>query len=274
MNAYDRTYDFCDSLPYLLCRRDVTVTSPFSYEAAGLDAFCLIHTKKGFGKLFYYDNTSVSYELASDTLAFIDCRKHHKLICLSNIWEYTICFVSTPVSCYYYQRLLSSGGCIFSLQEDRDSLSLWEHFLKIQENDEIHALMRVRELTALYTQLCLTRFRAELGSYHIPAYLLDMKKCFDTAYQEQYSLNALAAKYQVNKFTLGRQFAKYFEDTPLQYLNKVRIEKAKELLLSSDEKIVSIGLAVGIENTNHFIRLFKEKTGISPSAYRRETPIL
>lgn len=109
---------------------------------------------------------------------------------------------------------------------------------------------------------------------HIPSYLKDMKHCFDTACQEQYSLDGLCAKYNVNKFTLGRQFARYYADTPLQYLNKVRMEKAKDLLLHSNEKIRAVGQAVGFENTNHFIRLFKEKNGVSPSVYRRETPVL
>lgn len=80
--------------------------------------------------------------------------------------------------------------------------------------------------------------------------------------------------HEVNKFTLIRQFSRYYLDTPLQYLNKVRIDKAKELLLYTHEKIGAIGQTVGIDNTNHFIRLFKEKTGVSPSVYRRETPVL
>ncbi len=97
---------------------------------------------------------------------------------------------------------------------------------------------------------------------------------FSTAYQEPYSLDELALEYGVNKYRLCREFAKYYEYTPIQYLNKVRIEKAKELLLSTDEKIVDISQMVGIENTNHFIRLFKEKTGVTPLTYRRETPVI
>ena len=138
----------------------------------------------------------------------------------------------------------------------------------------MHCLMRSRELFIFYTQLCLSNALQQTGSYHVPSYIAEMKECFDRAYQEQYSLDDLARRYQVNKFTLGRQFAKYYIDTPLQYLNKVRIEKAKELLLHTNEKIGAIGQAVGIDNTNHFIRLFKEKTGVSPSVYRRETPVL
>lgn len=277
-NTYKRTYDFCNTLPHLLCKGDVSVTSPFSYEIKGLNAFCLLYTKRGAGRLAC-DNTLSSpsqtfQELLPGTLAFIDCRKKHKLLCLHNIWEYTVCFVTTPVSAYYHQKLNTPEGCIFHLGKDPDSLSVWERLLKIQDDDEAHGLMRANGLVSLYTQLYLSRAVQRFGSHHIPSYLKEIKNCFDTAYQEPYSLDDLSAKYNVNKFTLGRQFAKYYVDTPLQYLNKVRIEKAKELLLHSNEKIRAIGQAVGIENTNHFIRLFKEKTGVSPSVYRRETPVL
>ena len=279
LHVYDQSYDFCDTLPCLLSCGTALVTSPFSYEAAGLDAFCLLYTKKGAGRLLYEEKLLSPplenfEELLPGTLAFIDCRKMHKLVCLRNIWEYTICFVTTPISAYFHQKLEASGSCVFHLDKDTEAFSAWEHFLKIKEADEMHCLMRSRELFIFYTQLCLSNALQQTGSYHVPSYIAEMKECFDRAYQEQYSLDDLARRYQVNKFTLGRQFAKYYIDTPLQYLNKVRIEKAKELLLHTNEKIGAIGQAVGIDNTNHFIRLFKEKTGVSPSVYRRETPVL
>lgn len=273
-NAYDRSYDFCENLPYLLSRRSVSVTSPFSQEVSGLSAFCLLYTSKGTGML-YCDNAAhihAAYELTPGTLAFIDCRRHHKLICEHNIWEYTICFVSPSLSSYYHQKMENMGGCIFRLSSDSDALVLWEKLLKDQTDDEMHGLIRSQILVSLYTQLYLTRTMQLHGSRHIPSYIADMKKCFDTACGEAYSLDMLSLKYHVNKFRLCREFAKYYEDTPLQYLNKVRIERAKDLLLHSDEKIGTVGQLVGIENTNHFIRLFKEKTGVTPLVYRRETP--
>lgn len=275
-NAYRRDYDFCESLPYLLSRREVSVTSPFSQEVAGLNAFCLLYTTKGAGTL-HCDNAAhinASYELTPGTLAFIDCRRHHRLVCQHNIWEYTICFVSSPVSSYYHQKLENMGGCIFRLTSDPDALFLWERFLKKQNDDEIHGLMRAQELLAFYTQLYLTRSMQLRGTNQIPFYIADIKKCFDTAYNEAYSLEMLSAKYQVNKFRICRKFKRYYGDTPLQYLNNVRIEKAKDLLRHSDEKICTIGQLVGFETTNHFIRLFKEKTGVPPLVYRRKTPAL
>ena len=50
----------------------------------------------------------------------------------------------------------------------------------------------------------------------------------------------------------------YNEYTPIQYLNKIRIAKAKELLLNTDEMIDAISQMVGLEKRNPFILLFKD----------------
>lgn len=275
-NAYSRDYDFCGNLPYELCHRDVSVTSPFSYEAANLDALCIIHTTKGVGKLFCENSNGISagYDLTKGTLTLINCRKNHKLICQHNIWEYTICFVSTTVFDFYLQKIQSLGDFIFKLDKYSDVLAAWEKVLRNDIDDEIHGMMRSRELVNFFTQLYLVRAIEQSGSYHIPSYISDMHHRFSTAYNEPYSLDELALEYDVNKFRLCREFAKYYEYTPIQYLNLIRINKAKELLLNTDEKIVNISQMVGIENPNHFIRLFKEKTGVTPLTYRKETPII
>lgn len=275
-NPYERTYDFCQSLPYVLCMRDIAVTAPFSYASSDLDAFCLLHTTKGAGRLCCHDagQAIATYELLPGTLAFIDCNREHKLTCSQNIWEYGICFVSRHITSYYYNKLESSGGCVFELDDDSDSYSIWKRLWKSGENDELHGMMRARELISLFTQLYLLHARTTAGSYHIPAYIIDIKKRLDTAYKEQYSLEQLASDYHANKYTLARHFMKYYGETPLQYLCNVRIETAKDMLLHTDKKIGSIAEECGFGNFNHFLRIFKSKTGVSPSAYRKKTPVL
>lgn len=275
-NAYSREYDFCGALPCELCHRTVTVTSPFSYEVSCLDALCIVHTAKGAGRLFCENANKISagYDLTKGTLAVIDCRRNHKLACQHNIWEYTICFVSTVVLDYYFQKIYNFGDFIYRLDKFPDVRASWEQVLRNDTDDEIHGITRSRELVGLFTQLYLARAAERSGSCHIPSYIADMHRRFTAAYYEAYSLDGLAAEYDVNKFRLCREFAKYYEYTPIQYLNKIRIDKAKELLLATDEKIVEISQMVGIENANHFIRLFKEKTGVTPLTYRRGTPVI
>ena len=275
-DAYSRDYDFCKTLPYELCHKSVSVTSPFSYEAANLDALCIIHTTNGVGRLYCENANKINagYDLTKDTLAVIDCRKNHKLVCQHNIWEYTICFVSTTILEYYLQKIHALGDFIYRLEKYSDVLAAWEQVLRNNVDGEIHGIMRSRELVGLFTQLYLVRAIEQTGSYHIPSYIADMHRRFTTAYYEPYSLDELALEYDINKFRLCREFSRYYEYTPIQYLNKIRIDKAKELLLETDEKIVDIGQMVGIDNTNHFIRLFKEKTGVTPLTYRKETPVV
>jgi AraC-like DNA-binding protein len=63
-------------------------------------------------------------------------------------------------------------------------------------------------------------------------------------------------------------FKRKFNDTPLQYLQKIRINHAKELLLQSDQDIVSICFEVGYETLSTFYRTFRNLVGISPNKFR------
>ena len=53
------------------------------------------------------------------------------------------------------------------------------------------------------------------------------------------------------------------------YLSRVRIERSKELLLSTDNSITDIALAMGFSDQSYFCRVFKQLTGVSPGKYRR-----
>ncbi|MBB6734690.1 AraC family transcriptional regulator [Cohnella zeiphila] len=55
-----------------------------------------------------------------------------------------------------------------------------------------------------------------------------------------------------------------------EYLTAFRMEKAKELLVKTDEPARKIGANVGFENTNYFYVLFKKHVGMTPDHYRRE----
>ncbi|MBO5161930.1 MAG: helix-turn-helix domain-containing protein [Lachnospiraceae bacterium] len=73
-----------------------------------------------------------------------------------------------------------------------------------------------------------------------------------------------------------------FRTSPFLRLEKLRctqqtkahkkIEAAKSLLLSTDDPIHEVGSMVGIDNTNHFIHLFKKHTGVTPFVYRQNAP--
>lgn len=71
-----------------------------------------------------------------------------------------------------------------------------------------------------------------------------------------------------------RRFKEVTDQTPVQYLQNLRVERAKHLLESSRMGFGQITLSVGYEDVNSFRRLFKEKVGVNPGVYRRRFSIV
>lgn len=81
--------------------------------------------------------------------------------------------------------------------------------------------------------------------------------------------NMVAQEFQISTPYISKIFKTVETDGFINYINKKRIEKAKELLRFSSEKIVDIATQSGFSNTTSFIRLFKKTEGIPPSTYRK-----
>ena len=91
-------------------------------------------------------------------------------------------------------------------------------------------------------------------------------------YAENHSLEYFEQTLGISRYRLCREFSATFHTSPLQYLQGKKIEAAKSLLLSTDNPIHEVGAMVGIDNTNHFIHLFKKHTGVTPFVYRQNAP--
>jgi transcriptional regulator GlxA family with amidase domain len=82
------------------------------------------------------------------------------------------------------------------------------------------------------------------------------------------SLEALASDLGISPRHFKRRFKRATGDSPLGYLQRIRIEAAKQKLETTMETVDEITLQVGYEDSNSFRRLFKKYTGLSPRAYR------
>ena len=71
--------------------------------------------------------------------------------------------------------------------------------------------------------------------------------------------------------SLARVFQKELHTTPLQYINRKRIERAQLLLFTTRQTIQQIGYSVGFSNASYFVRLFRKQTGMTPQIYRNTT---
>ncbi len=118
-----------------------------------------------------------------------------------------------------------------------------------------------------------------VGNYIIPAdteqnkNLLSIKQVLDYMerhYQETISAKSLALMSNFSEYYFMKMFRQYTGKTLIEYLNDLRLEKAKALLIHSDESVTQIAMKVGFNNTSYFIKKFQQANGISPGSYRKK----
>ncbi|MFD1954519.1 response regulator [Paenibacillus thailandensis] len=101
----------------------------------------------------------------------------------------------------------------------------------------------------------------------------NMKKLLDYIkehYAEPLSLTGVATHFHFNPSYLSNYFATHNKEGFSEYLNKIRVEKAAELLRTETASISEISGMVGYSDHSYFTKVFKKLTGLSPSLYRKQ----
>lgn len=84
------------------------------------------------------------------------------------------------------------------------------------------------------------------------------------------NIEELAEELNVGYSYFRQMFRKYTGISPTQYHLSLRIQKAKDLLISTDQSFKEIAIDLGFESYFYFSRIFKDKTGKSPMEFRKE----
>lgn len=92
----------------------------------------------------------------------------------------------------------------------------------------------------------------------------------DAHYAEELRLSALAEVAGLNPRYLGQLFRQVTGEYCSDYVNRVRMQKAQQLLHSTGMKVYEVAAVVGVPDYRYFCKLFKKLMGISPSEYKRK----
>ncbi|MDF2922396.1 MAG: two component AraC family transcriptional regulator [Paenibacillaceae bacterium] len=93
-------------------------------------------------------------------------------------------------------------------------------------------------------------------------------------YQRDLNMAMVANHISLSYTYFSESFKQFTGDSFPHYLKKVRIDNAKRLLETTDDKVYEIGRLTGFENTKHFNRVFKELEGVTPQEYRSQRRVL
>ncbi|EOX6788390.1 GlxA family transcriptional regulator [Pseudomonas aeruginosa] len=135
-----------------------------------------------------------------------------------------------------------------------------------------------RERGDRFSQLCATRLLvadAQRLSPILPGRrnhrdesILALQDWIEANHAEPLGLERMAAQAGLALRTLKRRFGAATGLSPIRYLQQVRVDRAKKLLLATPLSIREIAYEVGYENVSFFVRLFRKEAGDTPSHWR------
>ena len=86
--------------------------------------------------------------------------------------------------------------------------------------------------------------------------------------QKEFSLADAAASLNISPWRLTVEFKAQKGITPTEYLTRLWMEKAKQLLRESDESVAQVAAQCGYQDASAFTRRFKQYASVSPLQYR------
>lgn len=112
-------------------------------------------------------------------------------------------------------------------------------------------------------------FAAEVyDDYFVKHEIAEIIRYINNHYNQDISLALLSNRFNLSEQYISRLFRKVTGVTLINYLNAVRINQAKRLLLETSLKVTDVSKRVGYSNNVHLWRVFKRFTGHSPNEYR------
>lgn len=249
-----------------------TVSAAFSYyyELKACDAYLLLYTKSGQGR---YASGDTALSLLPGTVLFLHCTADYILeLAESGGWQYHFLYISGSMAASYYDAYMQADSPLYTLPVISGIPYYIErifYLYSIRTAEKHYDFLLSNLLSGLLTSLLTEKENSRSDSSQLPPLLAKVKKRFDQDYMQPFSLDELAHAEHISKYKLVRDFTAHLGISPINYLISVRIENAKRLLISTCDPINEIAAAVGIDNMNHFIYLFKKSEGMTPGAYRK-----
>lgn len=103
-----------------------------------------------------------------------------------------------------------------------------------------------------------------------PDWVKELKQIIQDQVDTNLNLTDISKSLDINPSYLSREFSKHFNNLSFgEYIRKLRIEKAIELINTNTYSLTEIAYLTGFSDQSHFTRIFKQHAGKSPSAYRK-----
>lgn len=179
---------------------------------------------------------------------------------------------------FFLANYFDSNNFLFSARlRDAEISELMESFARCWRTDKKEMPMRTQRLRGIALNILLalcerhaTYNTEQRSESHMMSCIKQAIGYIRAEYSGDISLDDISEFVGVSKYYFAREFRRVTGYSFVSYLNIVRCEKAKELLLEGEQSIGEIGRLCGFDNQSYFSRTFYSHTGKTPCEYRKE----
>jgi AraC-like DNA-binding protein len=161
----------------------------------------------------------------------------------------------------------------FSLPENIEKIIiLFRQLLHISNSNYYTSLISDYLVTLMLTELTqqtINNISQIIGNYDVKnKKLINILEWIRINIDKEFTVTELAERFNFNADYLTRLFKKHLGLSTKQYINNLKITKAKDYLCQSEKSIKEIAFNLGFKDEKYFMKLFKEHENLTPSEYR------
>lgn len=170
----------------------------------------------------------------------------------------------------FLNKFISSEGNIININEDSRFLALIFNVYRELIENRIDSIYKCSSYGYQLIMELLNEFTTKVINEDRDIDVVACKNYIDKNYYKPIGLDDLTTITNLSKYHLLRKFKEEMGTTPGNYLIRIRLERAMELILSTDDTIDTIAKKVGFSCGNYFSKVFRKNIKVSPLEFKNK----
>lgn len=260
--------------PHALEAGDFIAGKNYFTRRSGLPSYLVKCTLEGAGLLTYAGREA---RIGRRHAFWIDCTRpqYYRTDPEAGHWRVAwVHFYGPGCEAYYRWFLEKNGGRNdVELPVRSDLPALLSSIIRLYRDgdntlcDDVTASALLAQIMAQLVSAGADRARLEQET---PACVSDARAYLLEHVSQSVSLSELAGMYSLDRFYFQKLFKRHTGLSPKRFQMLARVNRAKELLQTTDRPVSEIAGMVGVESASRFIALFRAYEGVTPGAYREK----
>jgi transcriptional regulator GlxA family with amidase domain len=236
---------------------------PFDFKTERIEAICE-WTRKN-----YFDGKKIA-STCTGTFLLAETGLLDSRIATTN-WQFADSFRQQyPQVNLQFDRILTEDAGLYCTGAATAFMSLCLHLIETYGSPDLASRCAKALLVDTDRQSQLPYMVYDFWKNHSDYQILKAQRWMEKKYDSKFSIDTVAETVGISPRHFKRRFKTATGDTPLAYLQRLRIENAKRFLERTRETVNEITWKIGYEDINSFRRLFIKHTGMSPKDYRNK----